>query len=257
MNGSFKFGTLVAATRMRNENETEKKVRMKKARFDQPTISLPWNSFQKLHLRSDLHLARKAWHFGMGLFIVGVYVLTGISRTTGVITLGIALAICLLIEWMRLKFPSMNARTVRLWGPLMRESEVNQVSTTPFYIGAALLSVAIFPQSIACLAILYLAIGDPIASIFGILFGHKSVRFSNGKSLIGTTAGVTACFLTTWFFAPIFGVQDFGLLWILSLVGGLSGGAAELLPLEVDDNFSIPVVSGFVLWFVHIFLGLV
>jgi dolichol kinase len=43
---------------------------------------------------------------------------------------------------------------------------------------------------------------------------------------------------------------------ILSLVGGIAGGTAELLPLEVDDNFSIPVVSGFVLWLTFIVLGL-
>jgi dolichol kinase len=30
----------------------------------------------------------------------------------------------------------------------------------------------------------------------------------------------------------------------ISLAGGVAGGGAEMLPLEIDDNFSIPVVSG-------------
>jgi len=42
----------------------------------------------------------------------------------------------------------------------------------------------------------------------------------------------------------------------LTVMGGLAGGGAELLPLEVDDNFSIPIVSGFVLWLAFILLGI-
>jgi len=32
------------------------------------------------------------------------------------------------------------------------------------------------------------------------------------------------------------------------LLGGFAGAVSELLPLELDDNFTIPVVSGFILW---------
>ena len=42
---------------------------------------------------------------------------------------------------------------------------------------AALLTIAIFPKPIATLSILYLALGDPIASLFGILYGGKGPRF--------------------------------------------------------------------------------
>lgn len=214
------------------------------------------NSFPKLRSRTDLHLARKAWHCGMGFFIASVYYFTGMSRATGVATLGIALLTFLILETIRMKSPAFNRAAVKLWGPVMRAEEAHQFSTTHFYIGSSLLSVAIFPKTVACLSILYLAIGDPAASFFGILFGNKSIRFSNGKSLVGTLAGVVACFATTWFLGPMFGVQSIPQLLILSVFGGLAGGAAELLPLEVDDNFSIPVVSGFVLWFVYIILGL-
>jgi hypothetical protein len=31
---------------------------------------------------------------------------------------------------------------------------------------------------------------------------------------------------------------------LLSFLGGFAGSVAELLPLNVDDNFAIPVVSG-------------
>jgi diacylglycerol kinase (CTP) len=207
----------------------------------------------RLHLRSDLHLARKAWHMLMGLVIAYIY-LSGMSRTTAVVTLGCILGWDLMMETARLRIPAFNEKIVRIWGPFMRSNEVHRLSGIPYYLSAAILAIGIFPKPIAVLSIIYLACGDPIASLFGILYGDKGKRFANGKSLIGTAAGVATCMLATFIFFKAMNVSD-GTTLLLTLIGGLAGGAAELLPLEVDDNFSIPVVSGFVLWLAFILLG--
>jgi dolichol kinase len=36
--------------------------------------------------------------------------------------------------------------------------------------------------------------------------------------------------------------------FFIALTGGVAGGGAEMIPLEIDDNFSIPLVSGLALW---------
>ena len=208
----------------------------------------------RLHLRNDLHLARKVWHMGTGLLMVAIY-LSGLSRTGSVLTLGSLLGVALLIEGARLRMPAFNKKVLRYWGPLMRSSEVNRVSGVPYYLAAAILAVGIFPKPIAALSLLYLACGDPIASLFGILYGHHSVRFANGKSLVGSVASVVTCMFVTFLFFNILPVR-IGDVALLTLVGGLAGGLAEHLPLEVDDNFSIPVISGFALWLACILLGI-
>lgn len=212
-----------------------------------------------LHVRSDLHLARKAWHACMGLFMVGLY-MAGLTRSQGVLILGAFLLFCLVVETIRLRVPSVNETVMRLWGPLMRSCEVDRYSGTPYYIASSLIAVGIFPKPIAALAIAFLAIGDPIASLFGILYGDRSIRFSNGKSLIGTLAGMFACGVVAFIFLHFmnqtqFMELKFDHLLILSIIGGVAGGGAELLPMEVDDNFAIPVVSGFVLWLAFIGMG--
>lgn len=209
----------------------------------------------RLHLRSDLHLARKSWHLLMGLTIAAVFYLSGMSRTTAVILLGSILGFDLFMETARLRIPSLNEKIMRVWGPFMRSCEVNRLSGIPYYISAAVLAIAIFPKPIAVLSIMYLACGDPIASLFGIMYGSKGPRLTNGKSLIGTAAGVIACMAVTLIFLSTQPVS-FSTLLTLTVIGGLAGGLAELLPLEVDDNFSIPVVSGFVLWLAFILLGI-
>lgn len=212
-----------------------------------------------LHVRSDLHLSRKVWHVCMGLFMVGIY-MAGLTRSQGVLILAVFLALNLAVETVRLRVPSINEKVMRFWGPLMRSCEVDRYSGTPYYIASSLIAVGIFPKPIAALAIAFLAVGDPIASLFGILYGDRSLRFSNGKSLIGTLAGMLACGLVSFLFLHFMNQTQFmelkvDHLVILSVIGGIAGGGAELLPMEIDDNFAIPVVSGFVLWLAFIVMG--
>jgi dolichol kinase len=171
-----------------------------------------------------------------------------------VFLLASGLAFFLVAEYARLMFPRWNAFAIRVMGPLMRKSEVNRVSGTPFYVGSVLLSVAIFPKAIAILSILFLAIGDPVSSIFGITWGHLGPRFANGKSLVGTVAGMGVCCLITFFYLVYTGVGS-GSAALIALAGGIAGGGAEMIPLEIDDNFSIPLVSGLALWLAFLFFG--
>lgn len=214
------------------------------------TPSTAW----RLRLRNDLHLARKTWHCCMGLFMAFVYVI-GTPKVVCVLLLLSALAFFLTAEYARLKFPKLNQFAIRAMGPIMRKSEVNKVSGTPFYIGSVLLSVIIFPKSIAILSILFLAIGDPVSSIFGILYGDRGPRFANGKSLIGTAAGMGICALITFVYFWSTG-NTFGASILIALAGGIAGGGAEMIPLDIDDNFSIPLVSGLALWVTYLFVGI-
>ena len=208
----------------------------------------------KLHIRSDLHLARKAWHMVMGLVIASIY-MSGISKNSGVMILASCLFFDLILENARLRSPVVNEAVLRFWSPFMRFHEMNQMSTVPHYLASVTLAMAIFPKPVAILSILYLACGDPIASLTGILYGHKGPRFSNGKTLIGTLGGVTVCALVTFIYLSTLSVSV-GAILGLTLIGGLAGGMAELLPFDVDDNFSIPIISGFVLWLAFMLIGL-
>ena len=189
-------------------------------------LALPIRLSPRLSMRTDLHLARKAWHMFMGLFIVGLY-MAGIPKVVGIVILSAVLTFDLAVEMARLRNPELNQKVMRLWGPLMRSSEADHVSGVPYYLMAAILTMAIFPKPIAALSILYLACGDPIASLVGIMYGDRSVRLPNGKSLIGTSAGVLVCTIVTFVFCQGYQLPP-STLFALSIFGGLAGGAAEL-----------------------------
>lgn len=183
----------------------------------------------------------------MGTLIAAIYQFSGMSAATAIIVAGSFLGLNLFIEMLRLRVPAFNEKVMRSWGFLMRSSEINRVSGVPYFLGAAMLTIAIFPKTVAILAILYLAWGDPVASLMGILYGKHGPMLMPGRSLIGTASGVATCGLIT-----VLVMTSLMLPWptvaALTVIGALSGGLAELIPFDMDDNFVIPVVSGFMLW---------
>ncbi len=155
--------------------------------------------------------------------------------------LGTVLAVVMGIEYARSRWEWVNSIAVKILGPIMRDTEVNQLTGIPFYMASCLFAFLIFPRHVTVLAILYLAFGDPSSSFFGVLYGRNKI-FPN-KSLQGTMAGFCVCALATFVYMHF---EDFpsGKILLLSLLGGFAGAVSELLPLNVDDNFAIPVVSG-------------
>lgn len=210
----------------------------------------------RLAMRNDLHLVRKLWHVSMGMLIISIFVFTGMSTSTAVVILGSVLGFDLLVETARLRIPAINEQVLRYWGPFMRSCEINRVSGTPYYILSTMLAFAIFPRPVGILSVLFLAVGDPIASLIGIMYGKNSPRIAQGKSLIGTLAGVVACAVVTFIFLKVYPilVSDSATV-VLSLIGGIAGGTAELAPFDMDDNFTIPMISGFVMWLAFIAVG--
>ena len=208
----------------------------------------------RLHLRTDLHLVRKAYHVVMGALTAFIYLLSGMSPGTGVMILGTVLGIVFLVETARLRIPSFNEKVLRLWAPFMRTHEYSRPSAVLPYVASMIVAILIFPKPVAVLSILYLAVGDPMASLVGILYGDKSYRLPSGKSLIGTAAGVMTCVLLGVVFLNSLALPPVAVAGI-ALVGGVAGGKAELLPIDVDDNLSIPIASGFVLWLAFLLFG--
>jgi diacylglycerol kinase (CTP) len=203
-------------------------------------LKLPSASLGLRH-RSDLHLLRKGFHMSGALLILAPYLFLGVERERMAAVLGTLLAGAMSLEYARARWEWVNSLTVRFMGPIMRDTEVNQLSGIPFYLASCLCAFLIFPHHVAVLSILYLAFGDPFSSFFGVLYGRNKI-FPN-KSLQGTLGGFWVCALVTFLYLYWQRV-DAEMLLIFTLLGGFAGSVAELLPLNVDDNFAIPVVSG-------------
>ncbi len=197
-----------------------------------------------LRKRSELHLARKFFHMSGAVLLLYPYLVLHFNREAMAAMVGTVLAFVMSLEYSRARWAWVNRIAVKFFRPLLRDTEVDRISGIPFYMASALFSFLVFPHHIAVLAILYLAFGDPSSSFFGVLYGRNKL-FPN-KSLQGTLGGFFVCAAVTvgyflWAGLPL------DKIFVMMLLGGFAGAVAELLPMNVDDNFAIPLISGAIL----------
>ncbi|HAZ11855.1 MAG TPA: hypothetical protein DCY86_03640 [Bdellovibrionales bacterium] len=205
-------------------------------------------------LRNDVHLMRKLWHMGTGLCGLFLYFINGqqVFKTANILmALG---CLALILEAMRLRYPSLNRFALSIMRPVMRESEKNTISGFPYYAMGVALSLYLFPERLAILSVIFLVFADPISSYFGINFGKD--KLLPNKSLQGSLAGFVTCYALCLIYGLVYSSADFSLL-IFALFGGLIGALSEMLSyFKIDDNFTIPVFSGFGLTLINLILGI-
>nr|NIR86272.1 phosphatidate cytidylyltransferase [Candidatus Bathyarchaeota archaeon] len=98
-------------------------------------------------------------------------------------------------------------------------------------------SLLLFPKPINYASIVVLTLGDGFATIFGKIIGTTVLPVNKGKMLEGSILGSLFAFLG-------------GLLFLnpmKALVAVTVGMTVEGLPLPVNDNLTIPLVSGLTL----------
>jgi dolichol kinase len=195
----------------------------------------------KLNKRNDLHLVRKLWHMGAGLTGLYAYYASGSTQREMSIYLFILSLLVLIVEVLRLRVPSVNRVAIKVMGPFMRESEVDQYSGFVFYGLGVALSLFLFPERYAILSALFLMFADPISSAVGILYGKK--KFLPNKSVEGTLACAVTCYLITLLYMSCFGYTGTK-LFLFSFLAGFIAAISEMLSVWIDDNLTIPVFSG-------------
>ncbi|KAH8102311.1 hypothetical protein BXZ70DRAFT_931436 [Cristinia sonorae] len=229
----------------------------------------------------DWEIPRKALHSSIGL--VTLYLYTHHVPPRPVITaLGSVLAVVIPADVLRLQSPAFERLFERVLGAFMRESEKKSTNGVIWYIFGVLFVLAVYPVDVAVVSILILAFADTAASTIGRLWGYLTpplprnlpilgLPLAPRKSLAGflaavvTGATVVAGFwgwtvqmgvanpLWTWENGLVEAQTDVLSGWaglaVLSVVGGLVSGVAEALDLgSLDDNLTLPIISGGCIW---------
>ncbi len=204
-----------------------------------------------LKRRSDLHLARKIWHM-VGVSIMAAFYAYA-PETWSLTILMVSFFLFVPLDFARQRSKTLNDLMILLFKPIMRQSEVNKLAGTTFLITGTMIVAYLFPRDVVLLTLLFLAFADPVASYFGIRFGKDKIF--GEKSLQGSLAAFFVCTIVTYLFLNFNGLLLERIL-IVSLIGGLIGALAELIPIwKLDDNLTLPVLSASALWLVFSLFG--
>jgi phosphoserine phosphatase/dolichol kinase len=132
----------------------------------------------------------------------------------------------------------LEGRTIPIVSAITRhaasQSELYGFAAAPLYFATGIVAtLLLYPRIAAGGAIAMFCLGDSAASIFGGLISDK-LPFNKGKTWEGSLAGFFFAFLGGMFFVPP----------VYALVGAAIAMGIEALPLPINDNIVVPVVTG-------------
>jgi len=120
----------------------------------------------------------------------------------------------------------------------IRERDKGRFVMGPVTLGiGAMLSLLLYPEPAASIAIYALAFGDGFASLIGTLWGRVKIPFTDGKSIAGSFACFFAVFLISF---------KLTLNPLYAFIIAFSATLLELFPVKDIDNLLVPAGTGLV-----------
>lgn len=222
----------------------------------------------------DYEIPRKLLHSSIGFLTFYLYAGEGDAKKV-VIALWSALCIIYPADLLRFRSRRFAKLYESLLGFLMREEERNKVNGVIWYILGVNFVLQCLPIDVATVSVLILSWADTAASTFGRLYGRRTPKLPSRilglplaprKSTAGfVAASLTGALIAVGFWGVLastrFGGRDATWTWeggvnnaggggplglaVIGLVAGLVSGIAEALDLgSLDDNFTLPIISG-------------
>jgi dolichol kinase len=158
----------------------------------------------------------------------------------------------IVIDIIRLKRLPLHGFLNRLIGPMLREHEDSNFTGSSYIFIASVLSILLFEKSAALAAISFIILGDIAAALVGRRYGKLKINWNfarpkvktgqnphKRKTFEGSFACLCMCLLVVLIIPGL-------PLWI-GLVGAIVATMVESMPFPIDDNFSVPLISGLVM----------
>jgi HAD superfamily phosphoserine phosphatase-like hydrolase len=174
-------------------------------------------------VREDIHAA--------GFFVPIIASMIGIPIVVAsIIAIALIYALSELARLDGRMLPLVSTITRRAASP----SELYGFAAAPLYFAFGItMTLILFPSSVSGAAIAMFCLGDSAASLFGGLIS-TSLPFNKGKTWEGSLAGFIFAFLGGAFFVSP----------LLALAGAAIAMTIEVLPLPINDNVLVPVITG-------------
>lgn len=168
-----------------------------------------------------------------------------LSWPISLVIIGAMTLVLLAFELVRFALPPFNRWASQWLAFLVRRGEDKRVTGTTYFLVASLFTTLVFPTQIAAPAVLFLALGDPAATVFGVWIGRTKLR---GKSLEGHLACLAVCLITGIILSRVF----VDLRLPIALTGAIAATVFEAVSLPVNDNITIAIGSAAVMWVVSL-----
>jgi dolichol kinase len=186
---------------------------------------------------TGVEIKRKMVHLAT-LIIPAGYALT--SEETVILFLVPFFLALLLVDLLRHFHPGVASLFRKyFFGRVLRKEEEPTLMGSTYFIFSTILTILLFPKSMAIASILILILSDTAAALIGKWIGRTKIF---GKTLEGSVAFLITSFLIVWIYPHLSRFSG--------SLAALGATLIEILPTKVNDNLSIPLVAGAIMFFV-------
>ena len=137
------------------------------------------------------------------------------------------------------KLPGVNMLYLIL-GPMLRRRERFNFTGSTYILFGSVMSILFFNKKVAIAAISFIILGDIAAALVGKSFGR--IKLGRKKTLEGSLAFLGTCFVVAVIVHLVIGLD-----LRIGLIGAFVATLVENLTLLVDDNVTVPLLSGLVM----------
>ncbi len=143
------------------------------------------------------------------------------------------------VDLLRLLHPGMASLFQKyFFERVLREEEKPTFMGATYFIFSTILTILLFPKPIAIASIFILILADTAAALIGKGIGKIRIF---GKTLEGSMAFLITALLIVWIYP--------NLNRLSGSLAALGAAVVEILPIRVNDNLTIPLVAGAIMFF--------
>jgi glycerol-3-phosphate acyltransferase PlsY len=164
------------------------------------------------------------------------------TKSALVTLIGAVLAIFFITDLIRIFNHRVNKfflKDIRDAFSVYKDKEAVRISSMTLFLLGCFLSFLLFERDIAFTAVVFLVFGDLSAKILGLAYGKHKIF---NKSLEGSLSHFIACVVLGYIVHLYINIP-----LALIFCGAFVATLVELIPFNIDDNLSVPVITGAVL----------
>jgi len=176
-------------------------------------------------------IIRKLIHFASAL--IAVIYLFFFVKEKAILIIGFLTCFMITVELLRMNVSFIRNLFSNVFGKLLRMHEYKKITASTWLFIGAFFTILFFPKEVAVISLLFMSVGDSCAALVGKKWGKIKIF---DKTLEGSFAFLSSAIFISLLYREI--------PYYSSFVGAFFATIAELLPLPLNDNLTIPLITG-------------